>query len=450
MTILQKFVVTKPALVIVIGALLLAAAAAFASNQFFGKRGTDATNWYVVKTRSISKPLFLNGILVSKRTQSIAPPYDTRLTEINIVSGQHVLAGDKLVSFDSQAVELELLDAKAKLSAAQQELVEIQNWQSSSAVAAATRDIESAERRERLLVQKTGKSESLHRQGIISTDELNEIKTQLSDQQSETLSKREGLADLLASGKGAKLQFAEIKYKTARQVVELLERELSETNVVASFDGIVFQKTSAGSSADDVTLYPGDAVAANKDLFFIANTRQLMVTAVVNEMDINHLNEGKAVEISSDAIPGAVFNGYISRLSARASRGSGDGDTVPTFDVYAELQELTDAQASDVRLNVSVTVKVEVYRSDDSIVIPIQSLQFIDDTPMVTVADGFGNERQQKVEIGVITEQLVEIVSGLNVGDRVAVDAEFLSLLSAETDSVPSCLVDGASAGARC
>jgi RND family efflux transporter MFP subunit len=140
----------------------------------------------------------------------------------------------------------------------------------------------------------------------------------------------------------------------------------------------------------------------------------MRVKAQVEETDIPMVREGQRAEIYLDAYPDLVFHGEVVQVGVEAETGSG-GTTV--FPVVVQM-EYTDIP---LRLGYNATVDIEVLFKEDVITVPVTALVTWDDGDYVFVVEE-GKARLRRVETGERTDEWIEIVSGLEPGERIVVE----------------------------
>jgi multidrug efflux pump subunit AcrA (membrane-fusion protein) len=123
---------------------------------------------------------------------------------------------------------------------------------------------------------------------------------------------------------------------------------------------------------------------------------------------------GQPVTITFDAIAGKTFSGTVAVVTPLGTSTSG----VVTFPVTVTF----DPQGVQVPAGASATVTIIVARSVNAITVPSKAIKHVGTTTTVDVV-GFGGAIESRaVQTGITGENgQVEIRSGLNEGDQVAV-----------------------------
>jgi multidrug efflux pump subunit AcrA (membrane-fusion protein) len=158
-----------------------------------------------------------------------------------------------------------------------------------------------------------------------------------------------------------------------------------------------------------------------------------IVSVFVSEYDADLVTLGQKATIELDAI-NAVFEGKVVRIGQVAQSVSG----IKQYEVLVEVTEIPEG----ARFGMSATAEIEVEKKSGVLAIPMSAL--IGDVPEVEIliVDAEGNQTVETVEVklGLAGDSLVEIVSGVAVGDQV---------ITGITGTIPAPVNFGPPPGAR-
>jgi multidrug efflux pump subunit AcrA (membrane-fusion protein) len=158
-----------------------------------------------------------------------------------------------------------------------------------------------------------------------------------------------------------------------------------------------------------------------------------IVSVFVSEYDADLVTLGQRATIELDAI-NAVFEGKVVRIGQVAQSVSG----IKQYEVLVDVTEIPEG----ARFGMSATAEIEVEKKSDVLAIPMSAL--IGDVPEVEIliVDADGNQTVETVEVklGLAGDSLVEIVSGVAVGDQV---------ITGITGTIPAPVNFGPPPGAR-
>lgn len=207
---------------------------------------------------------------------------------------------------------------------------------------------------------------------------------------------RQTLDDLESSRKAAAARLEE-----ARAQRDLAARRLEKTVLRAPFAG----RTGARS------FYPGDFVQEGDPLFAMVDDDPLKVEFSVPEQYVGRLEEGSGVGVTVRSLPGESFEGTVVFIGPRidpASRTVGLKAEVPNRD-----GRLRPGQFADVEL--------ELERRENALVLPEAAIVPRGGENFVFVVDPDGTARERRVELGQRETGRVEVLSGVETGERVVV-----------------------------
>ena len=176
----------------------------------------------------------------------------------------------------------------------------------------------------------------------------------------------------------------------------------------APIDGTVLERK--------VTL--GQAIQPAEDAFKLANLNRVWVQLDLYEKDLARVRVGLAVEVRTDAYPGEVVKGRVAYVS-------------PVIDIATRTAQIrVEIDNRKGRLHIGQLVNAKLFGNPDAnatpvLAVPRTSIQRIDGKALVflKVANGF---QRQFVEIGLSGGELIEIRSGLQLGQEVASEGGFL------------------------
>lgn len=151
----------------------------------------------------------------------------------------------------------------------------------------------------------------------------------------------------------------------------------------------------------------GDLVSGT--VAMIADFSNPHVTVQVNEVNILRIKEGQKANISFDALPGANFEGTITGIDTIGTLSQGQ----ITYRVTLTLS----GNPNGIKPNMTANAKIETVNKENVITVPSEVILKKDDKYFVRLQDG------SSVEVTIGDEGLTktEIVSGLNVGDKIII-----------------------------
>ncbi len=287
---------------------------------------------------------------------------------------------------DLQALKAAVDTATANVAAAEKKLADAQ-----AAYAAAQ---ESVDEEQNYLNEIKGKLEGYNDRLADSTENLQELQSDKA--------KEEGIKD---SSEASKLTNA------ARQELAT-NNNLSDLNAQMTKDDI--NEGKAGIQAEfsgvvtEVTAVTGGPAAKGGSLFTIASNENVVVDMSVTRYDLEKLEVGQTAEIS---LAGHTYTGTVSKLSRLA-----EANTKGTPVVSAEIH--IDNPDENIYLGLEAKVTVSGHKVENVLVVPAEAVNTGQEGTFCYVVEE-GVVVKKPVETGLSSVMYVEILSGLNTGDKV-------------------------------
>jgi len=172
-----------------------------------------------------------------------------------------------------------------------------------------------------------------------------------------------------------------------------------------------FQQTSEGDQ-----VYPGS-------LFMrVVDTSDMVVSASINQVDIQNVRMGMLAEVRLDAYPDLVLEGRVTRVGAMAGSGSGggrftrggSGNYLKTVSVEVSILATDERVIPDL----SASADLVLIEEDADVLAPRESVRSQDGKHVVYVRNGEGFETRE-VQLGDSNDTHVVVESGLDKGEEV-------------------------------
>lgn len=184
-----------------------------------------------------------------------------------------------------------------------------------------------------------------------------------------------------------------------RAARDLAALELSYTEVRAPIGGVILERL----------VKEGNLIQPNQPLFRIASFRPLLAVLHVPEREFSRMRPGLPALMAVDALGGEVFMGRVLRVSPALDAGTGTFRVTVAFDDPKER----------LRAGMFGRLRIVYERREGVPVVPREALIEEDGRVFAfRIRDG----RAQRVELrlGASDGPFAEVVSGLELGDRVA------------------------------
>ena len=163
------------------------------------------------------------------------------------------------------------------------------------------------------------------------------------------------------------------------------------------------------------TVSAGAVVTPSDSLYVISDLRSLWVIAQVPEQHLSLLRSGLTVEVSVRAYPDKTFPARITTI------GDALDPETRTVEVRCELNN----PGRQLKTEMFATLTIHTGGSREAVVAPLEALQNVDGEEVLFVPEGEYSFRARRVRVGRHSGSVVEIVSGLQAGEKVVVAGAF-------------------------
>jgi Cu(I)/Ag(I) efflux system membrane fusion protein/cobalt-zinc-cadmium efflux system membrane fusion protein len=160
----------------------------------------------------------------------------------------------------------------------------------------------------------------------------------------------------------------------------------------------------------------GMAVRPGMELFHIADLSTLWLSVEVFEDQLSWLREGSEAEIRLSYFPGEVFRGRVRFVEPQVS------EKTRTVGLRVEVSN----RDGRLRAGMYATVRFEPVVAHDAVTVPALAVLRTGDRDLVVVALGDGRFAPREVELGAEGERAIQVLSGLEAGERIVTSAQFL------------------------
>jgi len=393
----------------------------------------------IVETRPISVPLHLTGRIEPDfgKEVDVSSRISGKVTVLLVKPGQFVNNGQVMAIIDSREIselEAEVIEAKSKYDIARaHEERERQIYE--ELIARPKSLIEAKSTFRRAKVQKElsesefRRVEGLYKEKISSqkdyvaaqakvAEDTADYDQALLDLQRETeLYKNRSLLKRDYQLAVAETQRDKQHLNTLRQRLEFLGADKQQINDLIKEGKIVGTTRVLAPETGVVSHFEvavGESIHPDKSLFKITDLSTVIVSADLPEADLQRVKLGNTVKVKVSSYPDKIFTGVISFISEHVHPDS------RTVSIRARL----DNRDKKFRTNMFAEIDLEGQKQN-LLALPKQSLQEHAGQKIVFVLtkDGF---EERKVKIGRESEEFVEILSGVEQGEKVATQGSLM------------------------
>ncbi|MEW6434234.1 MAG: efflux RND transporter periplasmic adaptor subunit [Myxococcota bacterium] len=349
-----------------------------------------------VKKGPITRTVTGAGKVEASTTVKISSNLSGDLIELPVKVGDKVTRGQVLGKIDRRRFEASVKQASASLSAARAEIATLQV------------DVDR-------LAREHERVKTLVDKGLASQAELERANSDL---------------------EAAKARMAAQKDRSAQAaaVLEEAQQNLDKTTLFSPIDGTVIE----------VSREVGERVRGsdfNEDVVMtLAALHTMEVKIEVGEHEVVHLKSGQRCDIRIDALEGQSFDGSVVEIAQKALiRNPGTEQETTSFPVTVALT----SRPPLVYPGMSAEVRITADERDSTLIVPVQAVtvrpeKMLGDTAadiegsklsapkkgetfakVVFVVDGENKAHARRVKTGISSDTDIEILEGLNEGDRI-------------------------------
>lgn len=362
----------------------------------------------------------LAGTVAAGRSVAVVAPFDGVIRERRTQIGDPVRAGEVLAVLDDGEIQTRLREAEAAFLKSSMAVALLDRWADSPDVIRARRVLEAAEASLTVIERQVPEIKKLLDRGIVSRNEYDGLVQQRDMLRNSAAGASLDLHTTLERGNADNRRLAELELQNARARLDDLKAQAAGQAVRAPIDGILARPpVGRQGGLPAVEIESGAHVSRGQAMFAIADTTTLVVTGQVDEVDVNRIRIGQVAQISSDAFPGEPIQARLIGISAEADGEHGGGRS-PSFQVRAAFSR--EATRDQIRLGMSALMRIQIASNPQALVVPIEAVRDAATNPTVQVRDRqSGQTRPQQVRLGSTQQNGIEILSGIQPGDEIAI-----------------------------
>lgn len=343
---------------------------------------------YAVKRQDMMRRVSLFGQTVSEAHIDIAPKYAGRIAAVNVKLGDQVREGDVLIVQDTGDLELSIAQNRAAVRQAEADAMEAEsvyaaNFQKAKADYERTRENDA-------------RYQELYAQGAISRLELDTIHQEMINSKAalDTLLNQTMAGEIPASVESKRAAYVKMERGT-----DALAKQRDDLILRAPRSGVIgYRAAEVGAIAQ----------AGQKVLELVDNSR-VYVDCQLSEQDVAAIRTGMPVEVDIESL-GKRCAGEIIYISPGASDSK-------SYSVRIEL----DGEVDSIKAGMFARTQVEFVQRSRALFVPKEGVVEKNGRTYVFIIDGENRAAERAVTLGLRNDAEVEILSGLEEGEIVAV-----------------------------
>lgn len=399
----------KKALLALLALLVIAAVViGFAVRRL--KPSAAAVDLETVEPRAIVETIKASGQVDARLKVNLSSQLIAKIQKIYVREGDEVRAGQPFLELEKEAVTAQRNEIASRLVNARNEVQRVRV------------ELADAERR-------MERARALFAEGVSSREALD-------------------ASELAASSATLRLESATEAVRQAEAALAKADDDLAKTTIYAPLSGRVVSLTAEeGEVVVSGTMNNAASVIAK-----IADLSELLAEVEIDETEIARVEVGQEATLTVDALSDRIFKGRVSEVGNSGYKQAGQQNV--TFFKVRVLFEVPDPQ---LRPGMSVRADIRTRQAPNALAVPIQAvLQRApveseagsaasakpsggrnEDEISVVFVYSDGKAVQKRVETGLADETHVEIVRGLEPGERVLI-GPYRTLKSVENGAAVS------------
>ncbi|MFA6227900.1 MAG: efflux RND transporter periplasmic adaptor subunit [Patescibacteria group bacterium] len=227
--------------------------------------------------------------------------------------------------------------------------------------------------------------------------------------------KTASLADLEAGVDELDLRAQQMSVQQRQNSLADALEQYANYSVVAPFDGVVA----------NVAVTKGDTVSSGASAVTLI-TDQKIANISLNEVDVSKVKTGQKVSVTFDAISDLTVTGSVADVDMIGTVTQG----VASYDVKIVFDSQNDQIKSGMTANVSIVIDSKV----EALQVPSSAIKTQNSVTYVQIMVN-GQPQQREVTIGLASDTMTEILSGINEGDEVVTQTVTANKSSTKTTS---------------
>jgi multidrug resistance efflux pump len=420
------------------------AAAVLAAVGLWVRAGADDGMVVEVTRGELTARLTSSGTLKPIQSITYRSPVPGREVEIRDLApeGSRVNTGDVLVRLDTTDLDVELarvrqenrqtrIDlqvAEGEWDEANAEVKAVTEGEGALTVEEARSALQRAQKKTERLRQEYDKLRPLLDKGFITREELARTEDALEEAEEELLLARRRTDVVVQLShpreqKRAALALAQRASQLSHARTRVAETELRLTMLTALIEGCTIRARGPGLVVYEENLNAnprrklriGDRVFATQGIVTIPEVNRMLVEASVSEAELHRVRAGQPAEIRVEAFPDLTLAGTVTRVGTLAASSPARPFDDKRFDLIITL----DPTTAELRPEMSIRADVIVGRRANALMIPVTAVFNDRGTRVAYVVTATGTE-PRPLELGESNDRMVEIVAGLQPGDRVS------------------------------
>ncbi|PRX27732.1 RND family efflux transporter MFP subunit [Orenia metallireducens] len=348
------------------------------------------------KTGEITNYITVTGTAKAVKSADLTPQLQKKVIEVLVDEGDRVEAGDKLIQLDQADIKAQVAEAQTGLKAAQAALEELLAGSRQEEIDKLTAQVEQAKASYEQKERDYKRYQRLFDKEAVSKQQLESVRTEYISAKNNYKALQESLKMSQAGPTQEAINTQKSNVAQAEAKLDTAKLNLAKTEITAPFAGVIAE----------VNIEVGE-MAGTQPVISIINLSSIKIKTYVSEKNINNLELNQPVEVDFNALDHKL-EGKIANISPALNQEK----------LGFPVEINVDNSSNLIKAGMYAEVKIEIDYSAGKVVIPKQALIQEDGNSYIYIVEN-NKAVKKKVSTGLTTTEDVEVLSGIEAGDRV-------------------------------
>ena len=357
-----------------------------------------------VRREPISRLLELTGETVAVESVVISATVEGPISYCPWREGDRIETSPekpaKLIEINRELYRAEVNAAEAALEVAKAKLTDLQAGTRPEEIAKAQETVRQLEESTSFAKNDLDRITKLVESGSMPGEALEKARVEYVGQQAKLSAARRDLEMLEAGYTRTAIAVQEASVKEAAAKLDLAKARLSECIIFAPFSGTITR----------VYVRAGDMASLKAPLLEMADLSSLVIRMAVPEAHASTVHEGMVAHVALDSLPDRTFTAEVVRVYPELDRR-----------MRTRMVELALSEPAKLSPGMFARIRLVLESVEDAVTIPQQAITLTPAGGQVAYAITDGKVVMRKVKTGIEQAGRVQILAGLEPGEKVAV-----------------------------
>ena len=209
-------------------------------------------------------------------------------------------------------------------------------------------------------------------------------------------------------------------FRSHREIkLKRIQEQIAHCTIHAPQSGMVVYPRNRWRHSSQSMIEPGATVRERQVIVELPDTSSMKVVVKIHEANVEQVKLGQPAYIRIDALPDQQFRGRVRQVAVMPD--AQNRWLNPDLKVYRTEIVIDDDLPSSIKPGLSARAEIIVTRLEDVVHVPIQAVVTQDQKQFCYKREDRGLVRVP-VRVGLYNKNRIQILSGLDAGDRILLD----------------------------